>query len=146
MHCPNMVIKLSMYVCLHDVYPTMDVNFAFWKEVKIAAACNFISLGEKMRELLHKNGKRKKRRKLLINLIGQNRREICALCRSVSWRSWMIADKAGSKFQPLDALWTKEHNFRKISVVITSGIRYRLDAWISEKFRIFVLSGWVKWS
>ena len=47
-----MVIKLSMYVGLHDVYPTMGVNFAFWKEVKMIAACNFISLGEKMSELL----------------------------------------------------------------------------------------------
>ena len=28
-HCPNMVIKLSMYVGPHDVYPTTDVNFAF---------------------------------------------------------------------------------------------------------------------
>ena len=29
----------------------------------MTAACNFISLGEKMRELLDKNGKRKKKRK-----------------------------------------------------------------------------------
>ena len=49
-----MVIKLSMYVGLHDVYPAMDANFAFLKEVKMTA-CNFISLGEKkMRELLAK--------------------------------------------------------------------------------------------
>ena len=39
-------------------------------------ACNFISLGEKMRELLDKNGKRKKkekkkRRKITDHLIGQ---------------------------------------------------------------------------
>ena len=54
-----MVIKLSMYVGLHDIYPTMDVNLAFWREVKITAACNFISLGEKMRELLDENGKKK---------------------------------------------------------------------------------------
>ena len=59
-----MVIKLSMYVGLHDVYPAMDVNFAFWREVKITAACNFISLGEKMRELLDKNGKRDKEKRI----------------------------------------------------------------------------------
>ena len=28
-HCPNMVIKLSMYVGLHDVYPVTNVNLAF---------------------------------------------------------------------------------------------------------------------
>ena len=55
-----MVIKLSMYVDLHDVYPAMHVNLAFSREVKMTAACNFISLGEKMRELLDKNGKKRK--------------------------------------------------------------------------------------
>ena len=63
---PNMVIKLSMHVGLHDAYPAMNVNLAFWREVKMTAACNFISLGEEMRELLDKNGKKKKRGKLLI--------------------------------------------------------------------------------
>ena len=58
-----MVIKLSMFVGLHDMYPTMDVNLAFCREVKMTAACNFISLGEKIRELLDKNGKRKKIKK-----------------------------------------------------------------------------------
>ena len=58
-----MVIKLSMYVCLHDVYPAMDVNFPFRREVKMTAACNFISLGEKIRVLLDKNSKRKKKEK-----------------------------------------------------------------------------------
>ena len=58
-----MVIKLSTYVGLHDVYPTMDVNLAFCKEIKMTAACNFISLGEKICELLDKNGIRKKKRK-----------------------------------------------------------------------------------
>ena len=53
-----MVIKFSMYVGLHDVYPTMDVNFAFRREVKMTAAYNFISLGEKMRKLLDNNPKR----------------------------------------------------------------------------------------
>ena len=57
-----MVIKLSMYVGLHDVYPAMDVNLAFSREVKVPAACNFITLGEKMRELLHKTGKKRKRK------------------------------------------------------------------------------------
>ena len=59
----------------------------------MTAACNFISLGEKMRELLDKKGKRKKKekkrkekRKITDHLIGQKRREICALCRSVSWQ------------------------------------------------------------
>ena len=32
-----------------DVRISMDVNYAFWREVKMTAACNFISLGEKMR-------------------------------------------------------------------------------------------------
>ena len=76
--------------------------------------------------------------KVTDHMIGQKRREICVLCRSVFWRSWMKADKAGSKFQP--ALWMKEHTFRKMSMVITSGIWYRLDT-SSEKFLIFVLSG-----
>ena len=70
----------------------MDVNLAFLKEMKMTTACNFISLGEKMRELLDKNGKRKKKsrkekRKIPDHMIGQKRREICALCRSVFWRS-----------------------------------------------------------
>ena len=58
-----MVIKLSMYVGLHDVYPAMDVNLTFWRKVKMTAACNFISLGGEMRELLDKNGRRKKKGK-----------------------------------------------------------------------------------
>ena len=58
-----------MYVGLHDVYPAMNVNLAFLREVKMTAAFNFISLAEEMRELLDKNGSRKKkwkRGKLLI--------------------------------------------------------------------------------
>ena len=119
-----MVIKLSMYVGLHNVYPAMNVNLAIWREVKMTAACNFISLGEKMRELLDKNGKRKKKekRKITDHMIGQKRREICALCRSVFWQSWMKADKAGPKFQPIDSLRMKKYNFWKISTVFTSGI------------------------
>ena len=63
MHCPNMVIKLSMSVGIHDVYPAMVVNFAFSRKVKKIAACNFVSLGEKkMRELLDKKGKRNKKK------------------------------------------------------------------------------------
>ena len=52
----------------------------------------------------------------------------------------MKADKAGSKFQPLDTELMKYHNFRKCLMVIISGILYRLDT-SSEKFLIFVLSG-----
>ena len=37
--------------------------YAFQREVKITAACNFISFGEKVREILDKNGKRKKKEK-----------------------------------------------------------------------------------
>ena len=33
-HCPNMVMKLSMYVGLHNVYTAMDVNLAFCIEGK----------------------------------------------------------------------------------------------------------------
>ena len=58
-----MVIKLSMYVGLHDIYPMMHVNFAFLKGSEITAACNFISLEEKMRELLDKNGEKKRKKK-----------------------------------------------------------------------------------
>ena len=88
MHCPNMVIKLLMYVGLDDVYPAMDVNFTFSREVKMTTACNFISLGEKIRELLDKYGKRKEeKKKRKEELVEQKRGEICALCRSVSWRS-----------------------------------------------------------
>ena len=78
-----MVIKLSMYVGLHDVYPTMNVIFA----------CNFMSGGEKMREVLNKKrGKKEKKRrkekgKVADHLIGQKRCEIFTLCRSVSRRS-----------------------------------------------------------
>ena len=49
----------------------------------------------------------------------------------------MKADKAATKFQPLDALRMKEQIF---FLVITSRIRYRLDNF-SEKFLIIVLSG-----
>ena len=62
MQCPNMVIKLSMYVGLHDVYPVIKVNFTFRRKVKMTATCNFVSLGEKMRELVVKKWKRKKKR------------------------------------------------------------------------------------
>ena len=55
----------------------------------MTAACNFISLGEKIGELLDKNGKRKKkgREENYSHMIGQKRREICVLCRSGFWRS-----------------------------------------------------------
>ena len=46
-----------------------------------------------MRELLDENGKRKKKERKrkeenYDHMIGQKRREICALCRSVFWQSW----------------------------------------------------------
>ena len=141
-----MVIKLSMYVGLHDVYPVMDVNLAFWREVKMTAVCNFISLGEEMCELLDKNGKKEKRKrgKSLITWLDKKGAKFArCVVLSVFWRSWMKADKGCSRFQPLDALWMKKHNFWKISTVITSGITW----YFLETFLIFVLSGWEgKWS
>ena len=70
----------------------MEVNFAFRMKVKMAATCNFVSLGDKMRELLVKNRKERKKRgkekrKIIDHMIGQKRREVFALCCSVSWRS-----------------------------------------------------------
>ena len=55
----------------------------------MTAACNFISLGEEMRELLEKMGEeiKKEKRKITDHMIGQKRREIYALCRSVFWRN-----------------------------------------------------------
>ena len=58
-----MVIKLSMYAALYDVHPTIDVNFAFRRKLKVTATCNFVSLGEKIRELLVKKWKKKKKKK-----------------------------------------------------------------------------------
>ena len=58
-----MVIKLLMYVGLHDVYPAMEVKFAFRRKVKMTATCNFVSLGGKMREQLAEKWKRMKRKK-----------------------------------------------------------------------------------
>ena len=65
----------------------MDVSLAFSREMKVTAACNFITSGEKMRELLDKTGKKKGKRKINDHMIEQKRREICTLCRSVFWRS-----------------------------------------------------------
>ena len=62
----------------------------------MTAACNFISLGEKMRELLDKNGKRKKKeekRKITDHMIGEKGAKF-ACCFAVFF------DKAGSKLQP----------------------------------------------
>ena len=94
-----------------------------------------------MRELSDKNGKRKKKKRekrkeenywsLDWTKKARNLRAV-SQCFSAKLNEFK-ADKAGSKFQPLDALWMKEHNFRKISTVITSGIWYRLDI-SSEKF------------
>ena len=52
----------------------------------MTTACNFIFLGEEMRELLDKNWRRKKKkekRKITDHMIAQKGREICALCRSI---------------------------------------------------------------
>ena len=85
-----MVIKLLMNVGLHDVYPAMEVNFLFRRKVKMIAICNFASLGEEILiKLLFKKGKktrRKEKRKVIDHMIGQKRREMFALCRSVAWR------------------------------------------------------------
>ena len=57
-----MVIKLfMMYVGLHDVYPTRDVNFAIRRKVKMTATCDFVSLGDKMRELKERKKERKRK-------------------------------------------------------------------------------------
>ena len=140
-----MVIKLSLHVGPHDLYPAMDVNFAFWREVKMTAACNFISLGEKIGDLLDKNGKRKKKKEKKRKEENywsldwtKKARNLRVVSHSVSWRSWMKADKAGSKFQLLDALWMKEHNFRKTSIVITSELRYRLDTFQKSFWSLFL--------
>ena len=59
----------------------------------MTAACIFVFLEEKMRELLDKKREKtkkkrgKEKRKVTDHMIGQKMREICALCRSVSWRS-----------------------------------------------------------
>ena len=51
----------------------------------MAAACNFISLGEKMRELLDKNGarKEKEKRKITDHMIGQKKGAKFARCVAV---------------------------------------------------------------
>ena len=49
-------------VGLHDLYPAMEVNFAFRRKVKMTVTCNFVSLGEKMRGLLVKKWKKKEKR------------------------------------------------------------------------------------
>ena len=51
---------LSIYV-----YSAKKVNFAFRRKLKMTATCNFVSLGEKMHELLVKK-MGKKRDKLFI--------------------------------------------------------------------------------
>ena len=67
---------VNLYVGLHDVSPARDVNFAILREAKMTAACNFISLKEKMHELLDKNRKKKKKKrkvtkKITDHMIGQ---------------------------------------------------------------------------
>ena len=58
-----MVVKLSMYVGLHNVYPATDVHLAFRRNVKMTATSDFASLGEKVRELLVKKRERKRKEK-----------------------------------------------------------------------------------
>ena len=72
-HCPNKVKSYRcslVYICLtvedlgtrlHNVYPVMKVNFAFRREVKMTATCNFLFLGEKVRKLFVKKWKRLER-------------------------------------------------------------------------------------
>ena len=55
----------------------------------MAAACNFISLGEKMRELLDKNGarKEKEKRKITDHMIGQKKARNLRDVSQCTWRS-----------------------------------------------------------
>ena len=59
-----------MYAAPHSIYIAMEVNFAFRRKVKMTTTCNFVSLGDKMRELLVKRMENKEERgkenKLLI--------------------------------------------------------------------------------
>ena len=75
-----MVIKLSISVGLHDVYPAMVVNFAFLKKVKKIKCVNY-------QIKRRKRGKNKGKRKIIDHMIGQKWHEIFALRRSVSWRN-----------------------------------------------------------
>ena len=43
-----MVIKLSMYVGLHDVYPAIEENFCIMNESENDRCLQFVSLREKM--------------------------------------------------------------------------------------------------
>ena len=52
----------------------------------MTATCNFVPLGDKMRELLVKKWKKEKK-KIIDHMIGLKRREIFAPCCNVSWRS-----------------------------------------------------------
>ena len=59
-----MVIKLSIYVGLHDVYPVMEINFAFRRKVKMTATCNLICVfGRKKNELTISLKRQKKKEK-----------------------------------------------------------------------------------
>ena len=57
----------------YEITGSDGCKFGILKEVKMTAACSFISLGEEMRELLDKNGKRKKKekRKITDHIIEQ---------------------------------------------------------------------------
>ena len=62
-----MIIKLSISVGLHDVYPAMVVNFAFRRKVKMTTAFNCLrELLDKKDENRKNKREEKKREKLLI--------------------------------------------------------------------------------
>ena len=58
-----MVIKLLMFVGLHNVYPAMDVNFTFRWKVKIPLPVILCLWEKKMHELLVKNRKERKKKR-----------------------------------------------------------------------------------
>ena len=64
----------------------------------MTAACNFISLGEEMRELLDKNGKerKKEKRKMADHMIGQKQARNLRVVSHCFLAKLNEADKAGS--------------------------------------------------
>ena len=83
----------------------------------MTAACNFISLGEKMRELSDKNGKRKKKDNSWTKKGAKFARCVeCFLAKlNESWQSWFKVLTARRAMNEGAQFW-------KISTVITSGI------------------------
>ena len=66
----------------------------------MTAACNFISLGEELRELLDINGKRKKKgkRKITDHIIEQKRARNLSVVSQCFWRSARRAVNEGAQF------------------------------------------------